>query len=416
VTDHNFTPYIRMIDTSANVTTIGGNGTPGFSDSPSAFFLPTGLSFDGASSTLYVADTGNESLRTIAGGGTGTYSGGSDFGFADGPLASALFAQPRGAAVDGQGHLLITDGYSNLVRSLDLGAATQTFTPSVVTIAGNGLTGSSDGAGSTATFNTPWGIAVSLSSAIYVADNANNTIRRILFAPVISSFTPTQGSGGATVTITGQYFDGRSPSDDTVSFVQSGGGLTQATVTSASRTHLVVTVPANATSGPITVTTQGGTTTSSTNFVVAGSGPVIADFNPKMGDVGTNVVITGTSLQGPGGATNVMFVGSGGAILPAFVSFATPTEVHATVPNGAFTGPITLTTPGGTATTATAFTVVPVQDYQLTLSPSTATTVRGGMATYVLGVTSTQPNFTQLVSLSADGLPGASTPRSTWRR
>ncbi|HKV42967.1 MAG TPA: BPSL0067 family protein [Blastocatellia bacterium] len=409
VTDGGIGGRIRMIDPSANVRTIGGNGIPGSSDSPSEFSLPSGIAFDNGSSTVYVADTGNQRIRTIVGTTAGTYVGSND-GFEDGPLASALFAQPRGVATDGDGHLLVTDASSNVIRVVDLNPASQTFTPSVATLGGTGQNSSSDGTGAAASFSAPWGIAVSQSSAIYVADNGSNTIRRILFAPIITSFTPTQGGAGNTVTITGHYFDGRSPSDDTVSFTKTGGGLTAATVTAATRTQLVVTVPSDATSGPITVQTQGGTAASATNFQVSANAPHITGFNPNSGVVGGTVAITGTQLKGDAGGTTVTFAGNNGARISALITSLSATEVDAIVPNGAMTGAISVTTAGGTASTATAFTVNPGrQDYQMTVTPSSASLVLGTSTNYVVYLNSSLETFSQLATLIATGLPTGAT-------
>jgi Ca2+-binding RTX toxin-like protein len=77
--------------------------------------------------------------------------------------------------------------------------------------------------------------------------------------------------------------------------------------------------------------------------------PSLASFAPSSGPPGTRVTLTGSNLSG---TTAVTF---GGAA--AGFTVVSATEVAATVPGGAATGPITVTTPGGTATTATAFTV-----------------------------------------------------------
>ncbi len=82
---------------------------------------------------------------------------------------------------------------------------------------------------------------------------------------------------------------------------------------------------------------------------VTTNGPTITSFNPTSGPPGTSVTITGTNLSG---FTSVTF---GGA--PAGVTSSTPTQIVATVPNNAVTGPIAVTTPNGTATSATNFTV-----------------------------------------------------------
>ncbi|MDW8217865.1 MAG: FG-GAP-like repeat-containing protein, partial [Acidobacteriota bacterium] len=158
----------------------------------------------------------------------------------------------------------------------------------------------------------------------------------------ITSFTPTSGSVGTVVTITGTNFAN-------VTRVTFNG--VSATFTVNSPTQITATVPTGATTGPIAVTTPDGTTaTSQTPFVVV-QPPTITSFAPTSGVVGTAVTITGTNFEG---ATGVTFNG-----LSARFTVRGGDQVTATVPVGATTGPIAVTTPGGTATSRTNFTVVP---------------------------------------------------------
>jgi hypothetical protein len=159
-------------------------------------------------------------------------------------------------------------------------------------------------------------------------------------APTITSFTPASGPAGTVVTITGTNFTGTTA----VTFNGVGAGFI---VDSA--TQIRAEVPAGATTGPIGVTTPGGTATSSTSFTVTVPAPTITSFTPTSGPAGTVVTITGTNFTG---ATAVTFntVGAGFIVDSA-------TSVRAEVPAGATTGPISVTTPGGTATSASNFTV-----------------------------------------------------------
>ncbi|MGE0133474.1 MAG: IPT/TIG domain-containing protein [Blastocatellales bacterium] len=273
----------------------------------------------------------------------------------------------------------------------------------VYTLAGTGARGSTDGAGNASKFNKPAGVAVLSSSAVIVADTGNQTLRKILLPPVIASLTPSQGSVGATVTIAGSRFDGRGPSFNTVKFAASGGTV-NATVMSATRSELVVTVPAGTVSGNVTVQTAGGTSNGVTFTLSGGQAPVIADFNPKSGSIGTLVTITGTNLMVGSTTPTVTFAGAGSSRLPGQVAFASATEVRATVPANAVTGIIELITTAGTATTSLPFTIAPSQDFTLTLAPSTMTVVQGSTATFEVMATSPQTNFTQLIGLTAPGL------------
>jgi hypothetical protein len=105
-------------------------------------------------------------------------------------------------------------------------------------------------------------------------------------------------------------------------------------------------VPSGATTGSVAVTTPGGVLTSNRKFLVI---PQITSFAPINGPVGTKVVITGAGFTG---TTKVMF----GATATSFTVNGN-TQVTATVPRRAVTGKISITTAGGTATSATVFKV-----------------------------------------------------------
>ena len=162
--------------------------------------------------------------------------------------------------------------------------------------------------------------------------------------PTITSFNPTSGPIGTSVTITGTGFQDTS----VVTAVEFNN--VAATFTVNSDTQITATVPAGATDGPIDVTDSEGTAVSATNFDVTPSPlPTITSFSPTSGPVGTSVVITGTGFTG---VSSVTF----NNVSAAFV-FNSDTQITATVPTTATTGPIRVTTPGGTATSAANFVV-----------------------------------------------------------
>jgi hypothetical protein len=123
---------------------------------------------------------------------------------------------------------------------------------------------------------------------------------------------------------------------------------TTAAYTVVSDTQLTATVPSGATTGPIAVTTPGGTAASASSFTVWYP-PSIGSFTPTKGPVGTLVTITGSAFTG---TTAVKFAGTA-----ATYTVVSDTQITATVPTGAKTGKISVTTPGGTATSATNFQV-----------------------------------------------------------
>jgi len=165
--------------------------------------------------------------------------------------------------------------------------------------------------------------------------------RAFLVTPQIKSFTPTSGIVGTSVTITGVSLSQATK-------VTIGGKPASFTVNSD--TQVKATVPAGAKTGAkITITTPGGIASSPAAFAVV---PSITSFSPTSGPVGTAVTIAGNSFTK---ATSVTF---GGVAATSF-QVISDTEVKALVPTGAVTGPIAVTTPGGTGTSATKFTVTP---------------------------------------------------------
>jgi hypothetical protein len=123
--------------------------------------------------------------------------------------------------------------------------------------------------------------------------------------------------------------------------------------------------------------------------------PVVSSFTPGSGGAGTPVQIFGSNLTG---TSSVNF---GGAT--ATFHLVNDGEVDATVPAGAKTGTIAVTTPGGTATSSTAF-QVPTPDFTLTVSaPQTVT--RGTSSVYTVTVTGVN-GFSGQVKLTTSGLPG----------
>ena len=157
--------------------------------------------------------------------------------------------------------------------------------------------------------------------------------------PAFVSLLPYSGKVGKVIEFLGQGFvSGKT----TVSF---NGTAAKPTVVSS--TYLTAAVPNGAATGSVTVTTSGVTLTSNRIFRVT---PQIRSFKPTSGAVGTVVTITGVSL------IQTKKVTFGGVSATSF-TVTSDTQVNATVPTGAKTGKIVITTPGGTATSSGIFTV-----------------------------------------------------------
>lgn len=162
-------------------------------------------------------------------------------------------------------------------------------------------------------------------------------------APTVSSFDPTSGQVGTAVVISGSAFTGSTQ----VSF-----NGTVAAFTVDSDTTISTTVPAGATSGPITVTNPDGPGVSGSSFTVTPTpepAPRIHDFSPRRGPVGTQVVILGSHLVD---VVDVRLRGES-------VSFqeVSASRVRFRVPRGAKSGRITVETETGTDTSGSRFAV-----------------------------------------------------------
>jgi len=240
-------------------------------------------------------------------------------------------------------------------------------------------------------FNTSPGEAFSGTiNTAALGPTATDDIIAFLEGISFSPFTPTFGPVGTGVTITGTTFTGATA----VSF----HGVAATFIVSPSGT-ITTTVPAGATTGPITVTTTGGgPLKTTTRFTVT---PAITSFTPASGQVGTGVTITGTTFTG---ATAVSFGGK----VSAFTVSNSGT-VTTTVPFGATTGPIIVTTLDGTATSAASFTVTPGgPPFSLTATPSTQTLSAGTSASYTVTISRTA-GFADNLTFSVAGLPAAAT-------
>ena len=177
---------IRKISAGANVTTIAGNAsaftaTDGFGAAANFADL-AGIAVD-ASGMLFVADWASNTIRQVTSlGGVTTIAGKFPAtGAINGSGTEARFNSPQNAVVDAGGTVYVADTANNLIRKIAPDGTTSTLAGLA------GISGSSDGSASTATFSSPAGIALDASGAIYVADAGSHLIRKLSSAGSVTT-------------------------------------------------------------------------------------------------------------------------------------------------------------------------------------------------------------------------------------
>ena len=147
-----------------------------------AFNTPSGLAID-AAGNIYVADTGNNTIRKITPQGlVSTLAGNGKAGYLDGVATEAQFNGPIGVAVDKAGKVYVADTYNDRIRVI-------TPDGQVSTLAGSAQAGYQDGVGKEARFDTPCALVINSKGELLIADTRNNAIRKISGSGEVSTIT-----------------------------------------------------------------------------------------------------------------------------------------------------------------------------------------------------------------------------------
>jgi sugar lactone lactonase YvrE len=257
-----FNYRIRKVSSTGIITTVAGNGSAGFSGDGAAatnaqLNTAYGVAVD-ASGNIYIADQNNNRVRMVNSLGVISTIAGTGFGGASGdggPATAATLSAPDAVAVDASGNIYICDHSSNRIRKISAGI--------ISTVAGGGTANPGDGGPATAaSLNFPTGVAADNFGNIYIADGANNRIRKV-------------NAGGIISTIAG---------NGTVGFSGDGGPATAAMI-----------------NDPISVTLD-----------ASGNIYIVDAQNNRVREINTNSIIT--TIAGNG---TVGFSGDGGAAVNA---------------------------------------------------------------------------------------------------
>ncbi|MEO7804525.1 MAG: NHL repeat-containing protein, partial [Actinomycetota bacterium] len=192
---------IRKVSRSGLITTVAGNGVPGFTGdgglaTSASLNTPTGIAVDSAG-TLYISDTGNHRVRRVAFGTISTFAGNGAAGYSGEGLAIIVsLNSPIGLAVDPSNNLYIADSGNNRVRKVSASGF-------ISTLAGNGTAGFSGDSSLAviAQLNSPSGVAADAMGNVFIADTNNHRVRQVTVGLVITTmagngFAGYSGDGG----------------------------------------------------------------------------------------------------------------------------------------------------------------------------------------------------------------------------
>lgn len=214
----------------------------------------------------------------------------------------------------------------------------------------------------------------------YTYDDMGNLLQKSASLPAgqlaLFSFSPHHGSAGTVVTLNGQGFSS-TPSNNSVSF-----NGTPATLQSATPTQLIASVPLGASTGPVAITVDGQTVTSTAPFTVDGTGapPIITQVAPNVAATGTTVTVTGTGLNPVPGNTVTRLAGQ-----QLVLQSAADTQLQFVVPSAAVTGHLAVQTPFGQTDSPTPFIVLPSAVSAANVVSSANITVDGASTALTIG-------------------------------
>jgi hypothetical protein len=188
-------------------------------------------------------------------------------------------------------------------------------------------------------------VTVTVGSAV-----SNNNVYFMVPPPQVTGISPSSGTTGTQVTVTGTGF-GPSKGSSSYVYINNGGPLT---VTSWNSTQIVGTIPSGITTGPVTVLVDA--VFSNPDVIFTTADPIIRGITPSSGPVNTQVQISGSGFGATQGTSAIKI----GAIAPNVVSWS-DSQITATLPAATVTGAVQVTVAGILSNTNIFFTVPPPQ-------------------------------------------------------
>ena len=188
-------PSTLVVDTQLVVTTLAGQalnaGWEDGSGTNAIFAYPSGAAVDG-SGNVYIADFESDTIRKITPAGlvSTPYGQAGVTGTANGTGTNALFDTPNSVAIDSNNNIYVADSGNSTIRKINTSGSVSLF-------AGRpGRTGATDAMGLGARFNNPQGVGVDSAGNVYVADTGNNLIRKINTSGSVSTLAGNSGTLG----------------------------------------------------------------------------------------------------------------------------------------------------------------------------------------------------------------------------
>jgi uncharacterized protein (TIGR03437 family) len=285
---------IRKVSPTGIITTIAGNGSPGYlgDGGPAVeaqLYDPHGVAVDGIAN-IYIADSGNNLIRKVSTTGIITTVAGNPSTYYSedgGPANGTRLKDPVAVPVDTGGNLYISEYFNSRVRRVSTAGI-------MSTVVGTGAQGySGDGRPATsAQIGIPGGMAIDASGKLYLADPANGAIR--LLTPITSICSGSVSSAAL-----------RAPA---------AGGTLVLTITADSTCGWTISTP------PEWVTIASARSGSGT----AGISLVVA---PNSGAPRSTQILIAGNVVNVAQSSNVFMISNGGAVDDAYAEPAVPGSI-----------------------------------------------------------------------------------------